>query len=138
MISARRRTLGLRLRGWFTQRLPAKIAALVLALLLWLVVTLQAPAEQWMEVRLDLSVDSGYALADAPPPKVRVLVEGRGRDLLELATARPVAHMEAADAGGDVAVIAFAASDIEFPAGVDARVRDVRPRVVRLKLKRVP
>jgi hypothetical protein len=37
-----------------------------------------------------------------------------------------------------VAVIAFAASDIEFPAGVDARVRDVRPRVVRLKLKRVP
>ena len=96
MISVRRRTLGLRMRSWFTQRLPAKIAALVLALLLWLVVTLQAPAEQWMEVRLDLTLDSGYALVDATPPKVRALVEGRGRDLLELATARPVAHMEAA------------------------------------------
>ena len=64
MISVRRRTLRLRMRSWFTQRLPAKIAALVLALLLWLVVTLQAPAEQWMEVRLDLTLDSGYALVD--------------------------------------------------------------------------
>jgi len=49
-----------------------------------------------------------------------------------------VAHMEAADAGGSVAVIALASGDIEFPAGVDARVRDIRPRVLRLKLKAAP
>jgi hypothetical protein len=69
---------------------------------------------------------------------VRALVAGRGRDLLELSSTHPVAHMEAADAGGNVAVIAFAAADIEFPAGVDARVRDIRPRVVRLKLRAAP
>lgn len=125
------------LRSAVTERWPAKISALAMALLLWLVVTLQAPAENWVEVHLDLSVDSGFALADAPP-RVRALIDGRGRDLIELAGSPPVAHMEAGNAGNDVAVIAFAASDVELPAGVEARVRDVRPRVIRLRLRRVP
>jgi hypothetical protein len=137
MIAIKRRTIPLRLRAAFTERLPAKIAALMLAVALWLVVTLQDQAEQWVDVRLDLTVDSGFALVDAPP-RVRALVAGRGRDLLELASSHPVAHMEAADAGGNVAVIALASGDIEFPAGVDARVRDIRPRVLRLKLKAAP
>lgn len=137
MIAGRSRSWTRRLRAAFTERLAAKAAALVLAMLLWLVVTLQAPAEQWMDVRLELSVDSGYALAETPP-RVRAMISGRGRDLLEVATARPVAHMEAADAGNGVAVIGLSASDIELPAGVDARVREVRPRVLRLKLRRVP
>lgn len=125
------------LRGAITEHWPAKIAALSLAVLLWLVVELQAPAESWVDVRLDLSVDSGFALLDAPP-RVRALVNGRGRDLIELQGTPPVAHMEAGNAGGDLAIIAFAASDVELPAGVDARVRDVRPRVIRLKLRRAP
>jgi len=125
------------LRGAVTERWPAKITALVLALLLWLVVTLQAPAEAWVDVRLDVTTDSGYALAD-PLPRVRALVEGRGRDLIELAGSHPVARMEAGNSGADVAVIAFAASDVELPGGLDARVRDVRPRVIRVKLRRVP
>lgn len=137
MIAARSRSWRRRMQGAFTQRLPAKIAALVLAVALWLVVTLQAPLERWVEVRLDLSVDSGYARVDSPP-RLRALVAGRGRDLLELFATPPVAHMEAADAGNNVAVIAIAPSDIELPAGVDGRVRDVRPHLVRIKLRRVP
>jgi hypothetical protein len=133
----RARSWRLRVRAAFTDRLALKATALVLALLLWLMVTLQAPAEQWVEVRLDLSVDSGFALLD-DPPHVRALVAGRGRDLLEVATAHPVAHFEAGDTGNGLAVIAIAASDVELPAGVDARVREVRPRVLRLRLRRAP
>jgi hypothetical protein len=137
MSRERSRRLGRRLRGAVTERWPAKITALVLALLLWLVVTLQAPAEDWVDVRLDLTVDSGYVLAE-PLPHVRALVAGRGRDLIELAGTHPVARMEVAPAGADVAVIAFAASDVELPGGLEARVRDVRPRVLRLRLRRAP
>ena len=137
MSGARARRWGKRLKSAVTERWPAKITALLLAMLLWLVVTLQAPAENWVEVRLDVAVDSGYALADTLP-RVRALVQGRGRDLVELAGELPVAHVEAANAGGDLAVIAFAASDVELPPGLDARVRDVRPRVLRLKLRRAP
>jgi hypothetical protein len=137
MISARRRRLRRWLRGAVTERWPAKITALLLALLLWLVVTLQAPAEGWVDVRLEVATDSGWALAD-PLPRVRALVAGRGRDLIELAGTPPVAHMEASTNGADVGVIAFAASDVELPGGLEARVRDVRPRVVRVRLRRLP
>ena len=126
-----------RLRAVFTERWPAKITALVLAIALWLVVSLQAPLDRWVDVSLDLSVDSGYALAEAPP-RLRALVTGRGRDVLELLATKPEAHIEATDAGGGIAVIAFTPSDIELPAGVEGRVRDVRPHLVRLKLRRLP
>jgi len=123
-----------RLRGAITERWPAKITALALALLLWVVVQLQAPAESWVDVRVDLAMDSGYTVADTIP-HVRALVAGSGRDLIELEASEPIAHMEASDAGNGVAVIAFAASDVELPAGIDARVRDVRPRVIRVHLQ---
>ena len=137
MITARRRRLRRWLRSAVTERWPAKITALALALLLWLVVTLQAPAEGWVDVRVEVATDSGWALAETPP-RVRALVAGRGRDLIELAGTPPVAHMEASASGADVGVIAFAASDVELPGGLEARVRDVRPRVLRLRLKRLP
>jgi hypothetical protein len=137
MIAVPARSVTRRLRAAFTERLWAKLAAVLLALALWLVVTLQAPLDRWVEVQLDLSVDSGYALAE-PAPKLRALVSGRGRDVIELLATKPEAHMEAADAGNETAVIAFAPSDIELPAGVEGRVRDVRPHLVRIKLRRVP
>ena len=137
MITARRRRLRRWLRSAVTERWPAKITALALALLLWLVVTLQAPTEGWVDVRVDVTPDSGVALAD-PVPKVRALIAGRGRDLIELAGTHPVLRAEAADNGGGVAVLVFAASDVELPAGLDARVRELRPRVVRLHLKPAP
>jgi hypothetical protein len=126
-----------RLRGALTDHLAAKATALVLAMLLWLVVTLQAPADQWMDVQVDVTTDSGVVLADSPP-HVRAEISGRGRDLLEVATSHPAAHIEAADPGSGVAVVTLSAGDIELPAGVDAHVRDVRPRVLRLKLRRLP
>jgi hypothetical protein len=77
------------------------------------------------------------ALAE-PAPRVRAMISGRGRDLVEVATSRPTAHLEALDGGSGVALVNVAASDIELPAGVDAKVREVRPRVLRIKLRRVP
>jgi hypothetical protein len=123
-----------RFRGAVTERWPAKITAIALALLLWVVVELQAPAESWVDVRVELAMDSGLVLADTLP-RVRALVAGSGRDLIELDASPPVAHMDASDAGSGLAVIAFASSDVELPPGMDARVRDVRPRVVRVRLR---
>jgi len=122
-----------RVRGAITERWPAKITAIALALLLWVVEQLQAPAEDWVNVRLELDVDSGYTVADTLP-RVRALIAGSGRDLIELEATAPIAHVDAADAGSGLAVIAFAASDVELPAGTSARVRDVRPRVIRVHL----
>lgn len=124
-----------KIRGAITERWPAKITALALAILLWVVVQLQAPAESWVDVRVELVLDSGYTAADTLP-HVHALVAGSGRDLIELSASPPVAHIEAADAGGGLAVIAFATSDVELPPGIDARVRDVRPRVIRVRLRR--
>jgi len=126
-----------RVRAAFTERLPAKLTAVVLAIALWLVVSLQAPLDRWVDVQVDLNVDSGFALVE-PVPRLRALVSGPGREVLELLTTKPEAHLEAADAGNGLAVIAVAPSDIELPAGVDGRVRDVRPRLLRLKLRPVP
>ena len=122
-----------RMRGAITERWPAKITALALAVLLWVVVQLQAPAEAWVDLRLEFEMDSGYAVADTVP-HVQALIAGSGRDLIELEASAPIAHVDAADAGNGLAVIAFASSDVELPPGISARVRDVRPRVIRVHL----
>jgi hypothetical protein len=130
-LSRRRATFRRRLVAATTERLPYKAAALFLAMVLWLVVSAEEPTEDLVPVRLALVLDSGLTLVD-PPPLVRALVVGRGRELLKLYAAEPVIRRVLPAGVPDTVRFELRPSDVDIPSGVEARVSDVQPRVVTL------
>jgi hypothetical protein len=130
----RSRTLGQRLRAAATHRFPAKAAALFFALVLWFIVGAEEPTEEWVDARLVLVMDSTVQLRDSVP-RVQALVVGRGRELLKLYAARPVIRrVVSADTPDDVSV-ELRPGDVDLPSNLEARVRDVRPRLITLRLQ---
>lgn len=134
-----------------TERLPYKAAALFFSLALWLVVAGAETAERVVPVRVEARLESGDALAVAPPaPAVSAVVVGRARDLVALARDGPlvarrvVPAAEAAAATGDSVRVDLRPADVELPSrsgagggsssGEGVVVRDVRPRAVTLHL----
>ncbi|HEX2781655.1 MAG TPA: hypothetical protein VHM30_19275 [Gemmatimonadaceae bacterium] len=131
-----RNAMGRSLRAAFTERLPLKIAALFFAIVLWLVVSAEEPTEEVVNVRFAPALDSGVVVA-GELPAVRALVLGSGRELLKLYSAQPVIVRRIPGAvRGDVR-LELGPADVDLPAGVNAVVRDVRPRFVTLHLERV-
>jgi hypothetical protein len=131
-----RPTFKRKLRDAFTQHLLLKFAALFFALVLWLVVSAEEPTEEVMGVRFEPSLDSGVVI-DGAVPNVRALVLGRGREILKLYSAAPVIHRRVRSGLRDSIRVELGPADVDLPAGVTAAVRDVRPRVVTLRLRRV-
>jgi len=72
-----------RLHDVTTERLGLKAIALVLALLLWIVVSLREPTEGYISVRITPVLDSSLVLM-GNAPQVRALVSGRAADLVKL------------------------------------------------------
>jgi hypothetical protein len=131
-----RPTFKRKLRDAFTERLPLKFAALFFALVLWLVVSAEEPTEEVLSVRFEPALDSGVVIS-GDVPNVRALVLGRGREILKLYNAAPVIHRRVRSGLRDSVRLELGPADVDLPAGVTAAVRDVRPRVVTLKLRRV-
>ena len=125
-----------RISAAFTERLPLKFAAVFFAVVLWLVVSAEEPTEEIVTVRFEPALDSGVII-QGPLPDVRALVLGRGRDLLKLYNAAPVIHRRVRSGLRDSMRVELGPADIDLPAGVNATVRDVRPRVVTLRLRRL-
>ncbi len=123
------------LHSAFVERLGLKAAALFFALVLWAVVSAEEPTEQIIPIRFAPVVDSGIVIA-GPLPAVRALVLGRGRELLKLYNASPVIVRRVRSSSGEVS-LELGPADVDLPAGVNAVVRDVRPRNVTLQLRRV-
>lgn len=124
------------IRGVFVERLALKAAALFFALVLWTVVSAEEPTDEVIPIRFAPVVDSGVAIV-GPLPAVRALVLGRGRELLKLYNASPVIvrHIQATD--DETVSLDLGPADVDLPAGVSAVVRDVRPRHVTLRLRKV-
>jgi hypothetical protein len=131
-----RPTFKRKLRDAFTERLLLKFAALFFALVLWLVVSAEEPTEEVLGVRFEPALDSGVVIS-GDVPNVRALVLGRGREILKLYNAAPVIHRRVRSGLRDSVRLELGPADVDLPAGVTAAVRDVRPRVVMLKLRRV-
>ena len=131
-----RPTFKRKLRDAFTERLLLKFAALFFALVLWLVVSAEEPTEEVLGVRFEPALDSGVVIS-GDMPNVRALVLGRGREILKLYNAAPVIHRRVRSGLRDSVRLELGPADVDLPAGVTAAVRDVRPRVVTLKLRRV-
>jgi len=104
------------------------------ALVLWLAVSAEEPTEEWVDVRIALVHDSSVTLVDSVPP-VQALVVGRGRDLLKLYSTLPVLRRVIDADTATRITLSLRPGDVDLPSNVDARVRDVRPAAIGLRVR---
>ena len=125
-----------RLRGVVTERLGLKAIALLLAILLWLVVSSRKHTESFVRVRVAPSLDSSLVLLGGTT-EVRALVAGRAADLVKLAASPPVVHRSVGGDVPDTLMLDVTPADVHLPTElVDAvRVLDVQPRSVMLRFE---
>lgn len=120
-----------RLVSAFTERLPLKASALLLALVLWFVVGAREPREEYAPVEFSPVLDSSLVLRDPAPP-VRAHIMGRPGEILKLATSPLKIRRQVAGDAPDTLVLALRPSDVEIPANVDVIVREVYPQSLTL------
>ena len=123
-----------RLKEAFTERLALKGTALMIAIVLWFIVTAKEPNQDLVEVQFAPQLDSSLVLKDPPPP-IHALVVGTPQELLKLFAHPLVIKRQIAANSPDTVVVDLATSDVELPAGVDAIVRGVEPRSVTLRFE---
>jgi len=123
-----------RLAEAFTQRLALKGTALLLAIVLWFIVTAKEPNQDLVEVQFAPQLDSSLVLKDPPPP-IHALVVGTPAELLKLFAHPLVIKRQIAANSPDTVVVDLSTSDVELPAGIDAIVRAVQPRSVTLRFE---
>lgn len=119
------------LRNW-----PLKLAALVLSLLVWVLVSAEETTSELVGVQLDLALPPTVALA-APLPPVRALVSGPGREILKL-YATPLVIRAAPPANpGARWRLEIAPSDVAVTPAAAVSILDVQPREVLIELERL-
>ena len=116
-----------RLRATFTERLELKVTAIVLAIVLWFMVSARETTEEIVGVRFAPQLDSSLALQE-PPRAISALVIGRRGELLKLVANAPIIRRPIDDEVPDTVSLELRPGDVELPPNVDARVRDVQPR----------
>lgn len=107
-----------------------KLAALALAVLLWVVVSAEEVTTQWITVPVRLVAhDSSYRVVAGPSPReVEVRFSGPGRELWELALERPVLVLPLGEAERESQSYVLGPGMVRVPAGIRAvTVLDVRP-----------
>ncbi|MDQ3556193.1 MAG: hypothetical protein M3409_05390 [Gemmatimonadota bacterium] len=116
-----------------------KLAALAFALLLWVGVSAEQPASQWLAVPVEVALrDPGYVLAGGPvPAEVQVRFSGPGRDLWELALNRPALVLPVRGSGAEGGIFLLDPQMVQMPRGGAVAAQDVRPSSVRLILERL-
>lgn len=109
--------------------------AVLCACALWLIVSAEEPTAAWVPVTVQLSLDSAVAIA-GPVAPVRAFVVGRRRDLLRLLQSPPVLSRAVTDDTQDSARFELHEQDLALPTGIEARVSDLRPRLLTVRLSR--
>lgn len=125
------------IRGAIVRHWPLKLAALALAVILWVAVALEKPTTQLLGIQLDLVLAPDVAPAQEPPP-IKALVSGPQRELLRLTAPlviRAVINESGVGAGARHHLV-LAPSDVQVPGGVKVTVQDVEPREIDLLLDR--
>lgn len=120
-----------RLTAAFTERLALKGTAILLALVLWFIVSAKEPAEEIIAVRFQPSIDSSLRVVEGAPP-IRALVIGSGRELLKLYSSPPTIRRPIAADAPDTLELTLQPQDVDLPPGTDVIVRDVQPRRITL------
>ena len=109
-------------------------AALLLAAALWLIVSAEEPTAAWVPVRISLTLDNAVTLREPVAP-VRAFIVGPRRDLFRLLQSPPVLQRAVTNDAPDSVRIELHEQDLDLPAGIDATVRDLRPRLLTVHLK---
>jgi YbbR domain-containing protein len=125
-----------RLREIATERLGLKAIALLIALLLWLVVSARQPTESFVRVRVSPALDSTLVLLDGTT-EVRALVAARAADLVKLAADPPIVRRSIGGDAPDTLVLDLTAADVHLPPELadHVRVLDVQPRSITLRFE---
>ena len=118
----------------FTDNLPMKASAVLLAIAMWMLVAAREPMEQVVGVRFTPQLDSNLALRD-PPPLVRAVVLGSANEILKLANTPLVIRRPVAGDVPDTLVVSLRPMDVAVPEGVEVIVRDVQPHSVTLRFE---
>jgi len=118
----------------FTDRLPLKGAAVLLAIVLWFVVNAKEPQVELVPVRFTPVLDSSLALRD-PLPQVQALVAGSPTELIKLTANEPTIRRQITSDAPDTVVIDLRPDDVTLPEGVDAVVREIRPQSLTLRFE---
>ncbi len=123
--------------GIFTRNWPLKLAALALAVILWVFVAAEETTSQLVLVQVDVDLPSDLALA-RPTPLVRALVTGPGRELIKLYATPPVIHATIpAGATPPRWRLAVSPSDVQVSRSARVNIQDLEPRSIEFDLDRV-
>jgi len=123
-----------RLVSAFTENLPIKASAGLLAIAMWMLVAAREPIEQVVGVRFAPQLDSNLVLRD-PAPTVRAVVLGSANEILKLANTPLVIRRPVAGDAPDTLVVPLRPTDVDVPDGVEVIVRDVQPHTVTLRFE---
>jgi hypothetical protein len=120
-----------------TDRIGLKVTALVLAIMLWMIVSARQPTEGYVDVRVIPVLDKSMMLTRSPTP-VRAQVYGRAVDIVKLYTSPPVLRVVVRGTTSDSLVHDISPADVRLSAqiGNDVHVLDVQPRSVVLRVAR--
>jgi hypothetical protein len=124
-----------------TRNWRLKLAALVLAVLLWVLVRAEQPTEQWIQVKVEPQLlDPAFTLSAPPTPRmVQVRFAGKWREIGELALEKPVLVLHVRNVGRQ-RIFVLEPGMVRLSDGARGNVRalDVRPGLVKLGLQPVP
>lgn len=119
-------------RNW-----PIKLAAVLLALMLYVAVQAQQPITQTFKMKLDIDVPRGRSLLQKPPT-IQVQVSGKGAELLRLRTFPSAITKSVPDTLSSSSwLIRLENGDVPVPKGVDVMVLAITPREVTVSLDSV-
>ena len=131
-------------RAAFTERLGLKATAILIAVLLWLIVSARQPTQGYVRVKVTPVLDSTLVLLEAPP-QLQALVAGRAMDIVKLYADPPAVLRRIDGDAPDTLVLDVTPADVRLPAEFtnDFRILDVQPRSVTLRFgtratRRVP
>ncbi|MET0398253.1 MAG: CdaR family protein [Longimicrobiaceae bacterium] len=116
-----------------------KLAALALAILLWVVVSAEQVTTQWIPVPVRVAAgDPDRVVTGGPVPgQVEVRFAGPGRELWELALERPVLVLPVDGVRADTQVFELEPRMVRIPNGLSVTPLDVRPGSVRVLTQRL-
>ncbi len=125
---------GRNLRALIVTNWPIKVTALILAAVLWAVVSAEAPSEQSLPVTVILELPEGRTLRE-PMPEVRARYAGAARDLIQLFATPPVIRKRIPDSlSGSTYTIEFSTDELFALDNVDVQAQAVEPARLEVRL----
>lgn len=112
---------------------PLKLTSLLLAILLWIVASLEEPVTRRVRARIDLEPPPGKVIVGAPTT-ASVLLVAPVREFLKLGGRAVTLAKTVTDSAEGEASLGFTTADVVLPRGIAARAVDVTPDKIEFHL----